>query len=159
MSAVLLSTHLSLFIHASVHPFIFLPVHLFIIPLFSLNLFMNTLVCPFVQPPPGRPSIHPPIPQYPASVSCPLSVPCAETTLGRFAQPGAPHAGGGPAAATGTTLLPGSPSGGPGYTRQWQMMCADKIGVAKMSHFIINFYITLDSFLSFPKVFPPSAWD
>lgn len=32
-------------------------------------------------------------------------------------------------------------------------MCADKIGVAKMSHFIINFYITLDS-----KVFPPSAW-
>lgn len=33
------------------------------------------------------------------------------------------------------------------------MMCVDKIGVAKMSHFIINFYITLDS-----KVFPPSAW-
>ena len=33
------------------------------------------------------------------------------------------------------------------------MMCVDKIGVVKMSHFIINFYITLGS-----KVFPPSAW-
>ena len=68
---------------------------------------MNTLVCPFVQPPPGCPSIHPPIPPVPS-----LCLPVLYLSHMRRDYAGAgllslglPMQGGGPAA-TGTTLLP-----------------------------------------------------
>lgn len=108
MSAVLLSTHLSLFIHVSVHPFIFLSVHLFIIPLFSISFVHQYTYLSFYPATTWPPSInlssHPPNTQ-PLS-TCPLSVSHAQRLRwGRFAQPGVSHAGRRPAAAR-TTPLP-----------------------------------------------------